>query len=555
MTKLMRLATSGLPQVAIVLCGVSLLAQVASPKVTFNRAAAFDVSPPLRDLRSFSTRLRYDYHLPDEPRSMRVSSSKQQPIGDPVEQRAAGSPVSASIGVNVLALTNVDQTGPPDQNIAVGDTQIVEWINSSYAVFDKTTGALIAGPFEGDSLWFGSNGQQCANNPNPSRDIIIQWDSLNHRWLFAYNIPAPPYTVCIAVSQTADATGSYYLYQFPLAANQIPDYPKWGIWTNAYYQTTNNYLVHAGLPFTGAYPCAYNSAKMIVGDPSAEQICFQLSSSDFGLLPGDIDSATPPPANQDEFFIGGFLQGANNNALYLYSLHPDFANPSQSTITGNDASQPITVANFEQTCDGVQYGTTPCVPELNGELLRALGDRLMYRFAYSDDPASAHVGPTAGSVPRQHWVVSHSVEVSGGQAGMRWYEFIAPQHAVPATSLALFQQGTFAPDSNWRWMGSIARDKAGDMLMGCSLSSSTMYPAVAFTGRVPGDPLGTMEGEQIMFAGTGAQVNLSGDWGDYSTVRLDPADGCTFWYVNEYYAVTGTNFDTRLASIKFNTCR
>jgi hypothetical protein len=179
----------------------------------------------------------------------------------------------------------------------------------------------------------------------------------------------------------------------------------------------------------------------------------------------------------------------------------------------------------------------------------------MYRFAYFDDPVASHVVPNVGSLPRQRWFVSHSVQASGGQTGMRWYEFVAPQRRVVPTALAVYQQGTYAPDSNWRWMGSIARDKAGDILMGYSLSGPTIYPTVAFTGRTPSDPLGTMEGEQIIYAGTGVQVNLYGVWGDYSSVQLDYADGCTFWYVNEYYAVTGMyTFDTRLASIKFNGC-
>jgi len=531
------------------IAGADLAAPSSRPMV--HQAAAFDVSPPLREMAKLPLPPRYNFHIQEAPRSLPISATREARIADPVEQTTAGVPLSVTIGVNVMGTPDFDMNGSAtDQNLAVGDTQVVEWINSPYEIFDKNTGAVIAGPFDGGTLWAGFDGA-CGNYQYPG-DIIVQWDAHNHRWIFGYNLTTPPYYVCVAVSTTSDATGSYYRYQYSLAPGiELPDYQKWGIWPDGYYQTSNNYH---GLIFTGSYPCAYNSAKMVVGDPSAEQICFQLSPSDFGLLPGDLDSSTPPPAGQDEFFIGGFFQGANNNTLYLYSMHPDFANPSQSTITGSNASQPITVATFEMTCDGVRYDTTPCVPQLNGELLRALGSRLMYRFAYTDDQPLGHVGPTAGQVPRQHWVVSHSVETSGGQAGMRWYEFVAPQHVVPATALTLFQQGTYAPDSNWRWMGSIARDKVGDILMAYSISSSSMYPAIVFTGRVPGDPLGTMEGEQTIYAGTGAQINSYGGWGDYSAARLDPSDGCTFWYVNEYYVATGMVYSTRLASIKFNNC-
>lgn len=195
------------------------------------------------------------------------------------------------------------------------------------------------------------------------------------------------------------------------------------------------------------------------------------------------------------------------------------------------------------------------MPELNGENLDTIGDRLMYRFAYYDDQPASHVGATTGPLTRQHWFVSSAVQASGGQAAMRWYEFVAPQRAVTVSGMAVFQQGTFSPDSNWRWMGSIARDKVGDILMGYSISSPSMYPSINFTGRVPTDPLGTMEDEQTMYAGTGAQVSSNGRWGDYSSVQLDAADGCTFWYTQEYYATTGHYlFQTRLASIKFSSC-
>jgi hypothetical protein len=537
---------------ALAIEGLPLAAQIDSPKATLNHPVAFDISPPLRDLIRLPSSPPYNFHALEAPRTIRLRGAGRALIDEPVEQHSSEAQVSATIGVNVLGITDVDQAGPSDQNLAVGDTQVVEWLNLSYAVFDKGTGDLIAGPFEGNTLWSGFNGR-CALDNNV--DVIAQWDKVHHRWLMAYNDFTPlPRLACIAVSQTADATGSYYRYEYTLSSDNdnLPDYPKWGIWTNAYYQANNN-LDRGYRTFVGAYPCAYNSAKLLVGDPSAEQICFQLSVNDFGLLPGDLDSPTPPPANQDEFFIGSYGMGSGNDSLYLYSMHPDFSNPSQSTITGNNLSQPITVAPYNLTCNGM--GNSTCVPQLNGELLYTLGDRLMYRFAYYDDPPAAHVGPVAGPLPRQHWLVSHTVQVSGGQAGMRWYEFVAPQHKVGPTDLSVYQQGTFAPDSNWRWMGSIARDKVGDILMGYSLSSSTMYPAVAFTGRVPTDPLGTMEGEQVIYAGTGAQINTGGSWGDYSSLQLDQADGCTFWYTNEYYITTSSdNFNTRLASIKFNGC-
>jgi hypothetical protein len=136
----------------------------------------------------------------------------------------------------------------------VGDTQVVQWVNVCYAVFNKSTGALIAGPFSGTNFWKGF-GAPCETNNDG--DIIIQWDKKNHRWLAAQNVFAgPPYYACVAVSQTADATGSYNRYAFPQLLG-FPDYPKWGLKPNVYYQSQNVFnLTIPSEPFlAAATPC------------------------------------------------------------------------------------------------------------------------------------------------------------------------------------------------------------------------------------------------------------------------------------------------------------
>jgi len=119
----------------------------------------------------------------------------------------------------------------------------------------------------------------------------------------------------------------------------------------------------------------------------------------------------------------------------------------------------------------------------------------------------------------------------------------------------VFQQGTFSPNSNSRWMGSIAMDKRGDIAMGYSESSSSLFPSIAFTGRVPSDRLGTVEAENLAFKGSGSQTGALNRWGDYSSISVDPVDNCTFWYTTEYLAATGSfNWSTRIISFKFTGC-
>jgi hypothetical protein len=190
------------------------------------------------------------------------------------------------------------------------------------------------------------------------------------------------------------------------------------------------------------------------------------------------------------------------------------------------------------------------------DMLDDQGGLVMYRFAYWADPPAAHVGPhtpPAGSA--QHWFVNQTVVASGGNDAVRWYEFTAPIRKVPVTALTVFQQGTFTPDSKWRWMASMARDKVGDMLLGYSVSSASTYPAIAIAGRRSNDPPGTLENEVTVVNGTGSQLGSTNRWGDYSSMRIDQ-DGCTFWYTQEYYLVTmDTDWSTRIASAKFANCQ
>ena len=154
--------------------------------------------------------------------------------------------------------------------------------------------------------------------------------------------------------------------------------------------------------------------------------------------------------------------------------------------------------------------------------------------------------------------MNHVVQASAGQAGVRWYELRTSPYRATISNLGLFQSGTFAPDSNYRWMGSMAQDKNGDIALGYSESSSSSDPSIYVTGRVLGDPIGQMEEEVQLppLTGTGPQGITPPRWGDYSSMAIDPSDGCTFWYVQEYYlSGNGSNWHTRLNSFRFNGCQ
>src|SRR2546427_2311688 len=269
---------------------------------------------------------------------------------------------------------------------------------------------------------------------------------------------------------------------------------------------------------------------MLAGTP-AKSVCFT-KSSEFSFLPANLDGATLPPSGEPDFFLDLF--SSTPPLLHLFKFHVDFTTTSTSKF-----SVPISISipSFTAACNGGTY-----IPQAGTkQLLDSLGDRLMFRLAYRN--FGTH----------ESLVVNHSVKSSLAASGVRWYEIRNP-NGTPA----VFQQSTFTSGSNSLWMGSIEMDKAGDMALGFSESSSSIHPSIAYTGRVLTDPLNTMESPALIFAGTGSQTggtpNGGSRWGDYSSMAIDPSDDCTFWYVNQDIPTNGLfNFKTPLASLKFST--
>jgi hypothetical protein len=328
------------------------------------------------------------------------------------------------------------------------------------------------------------------------------------------------------VSQGPDPTGSYNRYVFTYA-DGFPDYPKMGVWPDAYY-ITYNLFNNAGTSFLGTKVCAFDRAKMLTGAAATQQ-CFNTSNAFGGLLPADLDGATLPPAGAPNPIVA---LGATSTTLATWKFHVDWTTPANTTLTGPTN---VTVPAYTEACNG---GT--CIPQSGGGSLDSLADRLMYRLAYRNFPDG-----------HQALVVNHAV-TAGTSTGIRWYEL----RLDAASNPSLFQAGTYAPDASFRWMGSAAMDRSGNMAMGFSTSSSTLKPSIRYTGRLAGDAAGTMtQGEGTIVTGAGAQGSSLSRWGDYSSMSIDPADDCTFWFASEYIPANGTfNWKTRIASFKFPGC-
>jgi hypothetical protein len=476
------------------------------------------------------------YHITSRPlRQIVPGASHTHPVA-----AGSGGPVTVSTTI-ALSFDGIGSSPgklTADTSGAVGATQYVQSVNTQFAVYDKTTGALDFGPVQLNSIFTGFGGPcETSDLGDPS----TQYDKAAGRWVLSRHTSGPPYYECFAVSTTSDATGSYYLYAFELPTSFWPDYPKVGVWPDGYYVSFNlqNPAKHYGP--VAAQPCAADRNSMLTG-VAATMICFQVPAKvhDLTLLPSDLDGATPPPSGAPNYFLG-----LNTNSLHLYKFHVDFQTPANSTFKGPKV---LTVSGFTEACNG-----KICVPQLDtSQLVDSLGDRLMNRVAYRNFTTYDALAATHSVAVASPLVATHSVAVgSPSVSAIRWYEIHNP--IGPQT---IYQQGTFQPDGNFRWVGSIGMDKVGDIAVGYSVSSSTMHPAIRYTGRVPTDPLGTMESEASIIEGGGSQQPRNPFWNDVTSLSIDPVDDCTFWYTNQYYpADSPTHWSTHIASFKFTSCQ
>ena len=501
--------------------------QASSGGVEVSDSVQHDTSGPLRDVPAAPLGLQEK-----KDRPLRVLGSNSQGGTDTALQTSTGPAIATTNGLNFAGVGNGDygfvpNAAPPDTNGAVGATQYVQWVNESFAVFDKTTGAIAAGfPKPGNSLWAGFGGPCETNNDG---DPIVQYDKVANRWVLTqFSVSTTPYLQCVAVSTTSDATGTYNRYAFSYGT-QFNDYGKMSVWPDGYYITYN--IFNNGSTFAGSKLCAFDRTAMLAGG-SAIQECFQLSTSYGGVLPSDLDGTTLPPAGSPNYMLN-----FGSNSLNEWKFHADFANPANASLTGPFT---LAVSPFTTACNG---GT--CIPQPGtSNKLDSLADRLMYRLAYRN--LGTH----------ESLVVNQTVKVSGNTHsqvdGVRWYELRNPNGASGAS---VFQQGTYAPDSTSRWMGSIAMDKLGNIAVGYAASSSSVYPSIRYAARAATDALGTLGAESSIQIGGGSQTGTLHRWGDYSAMTVDPVDDCTFWYTSEYEKTSGSfNWSTRIASFKLAGC-
>lgn len=533
----------------LILCAVSSLplvvhgqSEVAEQRrAEVSNAIHFDKTPkPLREMfdtgekKEKPARGGKDF----EPGRPQPVGNVNQEREDPLAAKSIGlpsalaEPKASTIGTPIDPLLRV---APPDTTGDVGPNHYVQWVNLRYSIYTLTRDAsnnitafnLVPGfPKQGNVVWQGFGGRCQSDNDG---DPIVQYDQLADRWVLTqFAVSSTPYTQCVAVSTSPDPTGTYFRYAFSYSRS-FNDYPKMGVWPDAYYITYN--MFRNGASFTGNTVCALERDRMILG-LSARQACVNTTAG-HSLEPSDLEGTTLPPAGTPNLLMS--ITTATTSVQF-WRMAVNWTTGT-GTLTGPTN---IPVASFARACGG-----GACIPQPGtSQRLDSLADRLMYRLSYRN---------IAGS---ERLVINHSV-TSGTGVGIRWYELTnAAGQTMRTATPVIRQQGTFAPTNDFRWMGSAAIDKTGGIAVGYNISNaSTIVPSIRYAYRGPADPLGTMGNETNALTGLGIQTASLSRWGDYSTISVDPVDGCTMVFTTQYQPANGNfNWTTFIHSFKLSTC-
>ena len=548
----------------LALAGASVAATAKHTPGEIQAVALPGVSP-----KHFKGDVRKAKHVPPKKRGdfePSLPASKKSPSG-PV-QAGPSAPAGPSMPAATQSFAGLAFAGtcsgtlcgagwPPDPVGDVGPNHYVEAVNTSIGIYSKTGTQLAAFTF--DSLWNGAGTGTPCDDSNFG-DVTVLYDHLSDHWIVSdlgfhldstMTNPVPPFYECIAVSKTGDpVNGGWYLYAVrmdPGIPGTIPsgylnDYPKMGLWPDGIFLTANEFDMNVpSQPFKGVAFWALDRTAMEAGQPLKSLVAFSNNSNDpVSVLPANLRGASPP-AGTPEYLV------SESAFVYAFEVRTYTVNWTTTPASGI-VSGATNVSQAQYVVGAGAIVPQPPDPFEFTQDLDAIDDRPMMQAQYRN------LGGTESL-----WV-AHAVRTSStSPTGIQWGQLdVTGKVIAPApVQQQIFTNGN---DGLWRWIPSLAVDAAGDMAVGYSASSASLYPSIRYAGRLASDPPNTLpQAEAVLQAGAGSQT-VSDRWGDYSAMTVDPSDGCTFWYVNEYYAgpYDGSLFfaewSTQIGSFKYPSC-
>ncbi|MEP7256192.1 MAG: T9SS type A sorting domain-containing protein [Ferruginibacter sp.] len=494
------------------------------------------ITPPIRTLSNANAPMGPNYRTPkgiekedeEEDGQIKLHQVKNpnalpKGISPAVQMNYDFSQITRTAATLNLQFAGQGYTGvtPSDNNMASGPNHIIQMINNSSSslirIWDKVGNILV------NSIVLSS-----ITGVSGFGDPVVVYDQFADRYLISEFANVGNHII-IAISQTNDPTGSYYIYNY--TTPNFPDYFKIATWGNSYIVTSNE---------NSPALYALDRTKMLAGTPTTLAQRFTIPSYPTigfqAATPVDMIGTAAAPAGSPALFMrmadDAWTTGIQDR-LEIFSLAVDWVTPANTTLTG-----PLLLPTLPFSTNFCGYTTFSCIPQQGSAVrLDPLREVLMNKILYRNFGTYETI------------VCTHIDELDGNShAGVRWYEL----RKIGANPWTIFQQGTYGlpADPLHRWMSCIGVNPDNSIGLGYNVAGPTSFPSIRFTGRKSCDPLGVMtEPEQTVIAGSAP--SSSNRYGDYNGMTIDPVDG-SFWMTANYNP-TG-QWATRIANFSITPC-
>ncbi len=478
--------------------------------VTVQVPSGFFKTPPMREWPAIIEELNEDRdrHEVDERRPLPPLVAPQ--FSDEADGALQTQPATRTNRAPLVSFLGQSGSGiPPDPTGAAGPDRYMQAVNTAFRVYFKT-GTADGSASSLSTLWAGSS-----NDGDP----IVMYDRHADRWFISQFNAGTPNKMLIAVSETGDPGGAYNSWSYNFS--QFPDYPKFSIWWDGYYMTSNS----------NKTAVVFERSVMLAGGAAPRMVALSapsiINAGFTSVLPADADGDLPPDGTPCYFFnMEDNTWGAPSDRIKIYEMNTNWVTTSSTNVV---TSQTLNTTAFDPLL-GSGFDNIP-QPGTTQKLDAGLG---YFYFRAQHTRWADH-----NSV-----LLCHGVDVGSNHCAVRWYEIRDANDG----NWSIYQQGTWNPDAADRYQASIGMDNQGNigMAYNCSDEVATIYPGLRYTGRLASDPLGQMTfAEQTVINGTASQTGIN-RFGDYSHLSLDP-DGSTFWCTGEYIG-SGGNPRTRVFS-------
>ncbi len=415
------------------------------------------------------------------------------------------SPLAPNLLVNFESIDDGSQLDgflhrPPDCAMAAGQNHVMVAINSMFAIYTKT-GTLVS------QASYASFFSSVCSGCSPF-DPRVVYDSLAARWiLLCVNGNSSTTNVSnylIAVSQTSDPTGSWWLYSingvlnYPgTGENTWADFPQLGFdgiasaSGGAVYVTSNQFTFGASPSFRTAALNILPKSSLYAGTALNYWRASDRLNSD------GTPAFTLSPALTYGNPGGEFLINTRNvgNFVSLWKVIPTY---------------PPTAVNWtlQSTNTIGTYTIPPDATQPGGCALMATNDsRISSNAVWRNNKIYAAF--TEG----RDW--------GGGGGTVSAIRVVRINTSTNATE----QNETFGTDGFHYFFPAIATDGADNEVVTFARANSSEFGSIYFTGRLTSDS--AMQASTLLKSGA---LCITGNrWGDYFSAAIDPADNSKVW--------------------------